>query len=111
MAEGIVPYLVSSTAMASEEAGAKPSPMPRRSKPNLGPLPPTPPQRPSQLGGRSIAMVAADAAASVVRSQSQRGGGPGKEKKGAMVLQEAVDAVVNSFAKHTQGHGRGEALC
>lgn len=24
------------------------------------------------------------------------------------VLKEAVDAVVNSFAKHTQGYGRGE---
>lgn len=24
------------------------------------------------------------------------------------VLKEAVDAVVNSFAKHTQGYGRGK---
>lgn len=25
------------------------------------------------------------------------------------VLKEAVDAVVNSFAKHTQGYGRGQS--
>jgi len=27
------------------------------------------------------------------------------------VLKEAVDAVVNSFTKHTQGYGRGELSC
>ncbi|EDO63385.1 AGAP009015-PA, partial [Anopheles gambiae str. PEST] len=27
------------------------------------------------------------------------------------VLKEAVDAVVNSFAKHTQGYGRGKHVC
>jgi len=26
------------------------------------------------------------------------------------VLKEAVDAVVNSFAKHTHGYGRGKSL-
>ena len=26
------------------------------------------------------------------------------------ILKEAVDAVVNSFAKHTQGYGRGKLL-
>lgn len=31
------------------------------------------------------------------------GGAPSKS-----VLKEAVDAVVNSFAKHTQGYGRGK---
>jgi hypothetical protein len=27
-----------------------------------------------------------------------------------VILQEAVDAVMNSFAKHTQGYGRGRTL-
>lgn len=30
------------------------------------------------------------------------------DAKAKQVLKEAVDAVVNSFAKHTQGYGRGE---
>ena len=29
------------------------------------------------------------------------------DSKAKSVLKEAVDAVVNSFAKHTQGYGRG----
>lgn len=32
------------------------------------------------------------------------------DAKAKQVLKEAVDAVVNSFAKHTQGYGRGESL-
>lgn len=35
-------------------------------------------------------------------------GGGGHETRAKTVLKEAVDAVVNSFAKHTQGYGRGE---
>ena len=30
------------------------------------------------------------------------------DAKAKTVLKEAVDAVVNSFAKHTHGYGRGE---
>lgn len=30
------------------------------------------------------------------------------DAKAKQVLKEAVDAVVNSFAKHTQGYGRGK---
>ena len=29
------------------------------------------------------------------------------DARAKQVLKEAVDAVVNSFAKHTQGYGRG----
>ena len=29
------------------------------------------------------------------------------DARAKQVLREAVDAVVNSFAKHTQGYGRG----
>lgn len=32
------------------------------------------------------------------------------DARAKQVLREAVDAVVNSFAKHTQGYGRGECL-
>lgn len=32
------------------------------------------------------------------------------DARAKQVLKEAVDAVVNSFAKHTQGYGRGEFL-
>ncbi len=31
-----------------------------------------------------------------------------RDARAKQVLKEAVDAVVNSFAKHTQGYGRGE---
>lgn len=60
----------------------------------LGPPPPPPPLPPSLLPG-----VTAGAAAS---SPPGGGGGP------PAVLREAVEAVVRSFAKHTQGYGRGE---
>ena len=30
------------------------------------------------------------------------------DQRAKTILKEAVDAVVNSFAKHTQGYGRGE---
>lgn len=30
------------------------------------------------------------------------------DARAKQVLKEAVDAVVNSFAKHTQGYGRGK---
>ena len=48
--------------------------------------------------------MAADAAASVHASAQ---GGQMNDAKAKTVLKEAVDAVVNSFAKHTHGHGRG----
>ena len=33
------------------------------------------------------------------------------DTKAKTVLKEAVDAVVNSFAKHTHGCGRGMFVC
>lgn len=41
---------------------------------------------------------------------SPRGGEGGHmtDQRAKAVLKEAVDAVVNSFAKHTQGYGRGK---
>ncbi|XP_005095681.1 protein limb expression 1 homolog [Aplysia californica] len=51
----------------------------------------------------NMASVAADAAASVHASSQ---GGQMNDAKAKTVLKEAVDAVVNSFAKHTHGHGR-----
>ncbi|KAK9391296.1 LIX1-like [Crotalus adamanteus] len=61
----------------------------------LGPPPPPPPLPPSLLPG-----VTAGAAAS-----SPPGGG-GAAAGPPAVLREAVEAVVRSFAKHTQGYGR-----
>lgn len=66
----------------------------------------------SQLGGRSMATLAADAAASVAQSHAQRSQMHGQmnEARAKTVLKEAVDAVVNSFAKHTHGYGRGKYM-
>ncbi|KAK7098908.1 hypothetical protein V1264_003125 [Littorina saxatilis] len=92
--------------MATGGGGGRPAPMPRHSKPNLAPKPH--PQggvhAHSQLGGRSMATLAADAAASV--AQAHRGHGQMNDARAKTVLKEAVDAVVNSFAKHTHGYGR-----
>lgn len=52
----------------------------------------------------NLATVAADAAASVHASAH---GIQLNEDKAKTVLKEAVDAVVNSFAKHTHSCGRG----
>ena len=66
-----------------------------------GPAPP-PRQRPPAVptsqggfgsGGASAALTAAAAGMTDARAKT--------------VLKEAVDAVVNSFAKHTHGYGRG----
>lgn len=51
----------------------------------------------------NMASVAADAAATVHASAHV---GPMNDAKAKTVLKEAVDAVVNSFAKHTHGLGR-----
>ncbi|CAL1541170.1 unnamed protein product [Lymnaea stagnalis] len=51
----------------------------------------------------NMASVAADAAATVHASAHV---GPMNDAKAKTVLKEAVDAVVNSFAKHTHGYGR-----
>lgn len=32
------------------------------------------------------------------------------DARAKQILKEAVDAVVNSFAKHTQGYGRGKFI-
>lgn len=39
---------------------------------------------------------------------SGNGSAPLPDVRAKQVLKEAVDAVVNSFTKHTQGYGRGE---
>ena len=54
-----------------------------------------------------MASVAADAAASV---HANAQGAHMNDAKAKTVLKEAVDAVVNSFAKHTHGHGRGSVI-
>lgn len=53
----------------------------------------------------NMASVAADAAATVHASAHT---GLMNDAKAKTVLKEAVDAVVNSFAKHTHGYGRGD---
>ena len=57
---------------------------------------------PTSIGSRSAQVMAA--AAMSMRGQAQ---GHMNDTKAKTVLKEAVDAVVNSFAKHTQGYGRG----
>ena len=57
----------------------------------------------------NIASVAADAAASV-QASTKAAGGPMNDARAKTVLKEAVDAVVNSFAKHTHGSGRGSLV-
>ncbi|KAL8610855.1 hypothetical protein ACOMHN_056710 [Nucella lapillus] len=80
--------------MASGGLSTKPAPMPRTTKP--------PP-----LGGCSMATLAADAAASVAQTQAhQGGGGQMNEAQAKTVLKEAMDAMVNSFAKCMHGHWR-----
>ncbi|KAL8602083.1 hypothetical protein ACOMHN_007353 [Nucella lapillus] len=74
--------------MASGGLSTKPAPMPRTTKP--------PP----------MATLAANAAASVAQMHSHLGGGGGgqmNEVQAKTVLKEAVDAVVNSFAKRRHG--------
>ena len=55
---------------------------------------------PTSIGSRSAQAMAA--AAMSMRNQQQL-----NDVKAKTVLKEAIDAVVNSFAKHTQGYGRG----
>lgn len=47
------------------------------------------------------------AAAAAGMSVSQQPGASMSDAKAKTVLKEAVDAVVNSFAKHSHGYGRG----
>lgn len=61
---------------------------------------------PTSIGSRSAQAMAA--AAMSMRGQDT---GHMNETKAKTVLKEAVDAVVNSFAKHTQGYGRGKYIC
>ena len=58
----------------------------------------------------NIASVAADAAASVHATHANAQSAQMNDAKAKTVLKEAVDAVVNSFAKHTHGQGRGNAI-
>lgn len=57
---------------------------------------------PTSIGSRSAQAMAA--AAMSMRGQDTQ---HMNDTKAKTVLKEAVDAVVNSFAKHTQGYGRG----
>ncbi|KAL8571895.1 hypothetical protein ACOMHN_011487 [Nucella lapillus] len=85
--------------MASGGLSTKPAPMPRTTKP--------PPKgaKPQPGGGHSVSLT--DAAASMAQTHAhQGGGGEMNEAQAKTVLKEAVDAVVNSFAKYTHGHGR-----
>ncbi|XP_063002181.1 LIX1-like protein [Elgaria multicarinata webbii] len=88
------------TAGAALAASAPPPPLPPPPPPlgltlTLGPPPPPPPLPPLLLPG----VTAAAAAAAAVASGAGAAGPPA-------VLREAVEAVVRSFAKHTQGYGR-----
>ena len=44
-------------------------------------------------------------------SNGAAGAAAAPDARAKQVLKEAVDAVVNSFAKHTQGYGRGKHPC
>jgi hypothetical protein len=57
------------------------------------------------MSGRPLpAQIMAAAALSMQQSNNMT------DAKAKNVLKEAVDAVVNSFAKHTHGYGRGEYM-
>ena len=48
-----------------------------------------------------------------IKTKGKREGGANSamsDSTARVILQEAVDAVMNSFAKHTQGYGRGKEL-
>ncbi|KAL8578498.1 hypothetical protein ACOMHN_028770 [Nucella lapillus] len=95
--------------MASGGLSTKPAPMPRTTKPPPVGAKPQPGggHSHSQLGGRSMVTLAENVAASVVQTHAhQGGGGQMNEAQAKTVPKEAVDAVVNSFAKRTHGHGR-----
>lgn len=49
--------------------------------------------------------------ANVLSTQTAAAAAIAPDAQAKQVLKEAVDAVVNSFAKHTQGYGRGEFFC
>lgn len=51
------------------------------------------------------------AAAAAGMSVTHQPGTPMSDAKAKTVLKEAVDAVVNSFAKHSHGYGRGKDEC
>ena len=77
---------------AGEEMASRsgPAPPPRQRPPAVPPS-----QGGFGLGGASAAVTAAAAGMTDARAKT--------------VLKEAVDAVVNSFAKHTHGYGRGKS--
>lgn len=86
--------------MASQEFNRrqKPVPLPRGGhSPNGSPRGDM--TDPTSIGSRSAQAMAA--AAMSMRNQPNM-----NDVKAKTVLKEAVDAVVNSFAKHTQGYGR-----
>ncbi|KAL8591801.1 hypothetical protein ACOMHN_047061 [Nucella lapillus] len=95
--------------MASGGLSTKSTPMPRTMKPPPVGAKPQPGvgHSHSQLGGRSMATLATNAAASVAQMHAHHGGGGQMNEAQAKTgLKEAVDAVVNSFAKRTRGHWR-----
>ncbi len=70
----------------------------------MGPAPPPPRHRPPVGHGMAAQQQGAGSASAAV-SAAAAGMTDAKAKT---VLKEAVDAVVNSFAKHTHGYGRGK---
>lgn len=86
--------------MASQNYRSRPVPEPQ-STASLENSPHSDMADPTSIGSRSAQAMAA-AAMSSMRIQGQM-----NDTRAKTVLKEAVDAVVNSFAKHTQGYGRG----
>ena len=87
--------------MATQYRGHKPVPAPRRSPSSGGE---------STMSGnhgdlpRPLPSQVMEAAAEGLAMSSQQM----SDARAKTVLKEAVDAVVNSFAKHTHGYGRGK---
>lgn len=58
----------------------------------------------------TISTPATNQASSDANGNGKTASAPLPDARAKQVLKEAVDAVVNSFTKHTQGYGRGEFI-
>ena len=58
----------------------------------------------------TISETASNGTSSDTNSNGKSAPAPLPDARAKQVLKEAVDAVVNSFTKHTQGYGRGEFI-
>ncbi|KAF4525998.1 hypothetical protein B566_EDAN000790 [Ephemera danica] len=66
--------------------------------------------RGGKIAAVGVCRAAAQAAvAAISRHIAGVPGGTVPDARAKQILKEAVDAVVNSFAKHTQGYGRATA--